>query len=251
MCPIKVRMQGAAWQDGPVGRCPAAARREAPDSRARPILTCPPQTKQTTGVTYGRAPLVASLVTLGSPHGSLERYPFGRAEEALRGPVLDAAPPRVRTSSLQFANYFYPSAASFPGLRLTCICGDAAVGRSPRLPWQSLASENVPGAANLDGALGASKDDDGGGTAAISSDRGRVGRGDKLSAVGAWLCYVSYKSGCGRGDVSGGPGSGSQQLLQICQQSACRSCRLAERAVVAMLPPYSHACSLVRLQAMA
>ena len=36
-----------------------------------PPLTC-------AGVRYGRAPLVHSLVTLGTPHQSIEDYPFGR-----------------------------------------------------------------------------------------------------------------------------------------------------------------------------
>jgi hypothetical protein len=32
------------------------------------------------GQVWGLAPKVATLVTLGSPHQSLEAYPFGRAE---------------------------------------------------------------------------------------------------------------------------------------------------------------------------
>lgn len=32
------------------------------------------------GETFGLAPLVHTLVTLGTPHQSLEAYPFGRAE---------------------------------------------------------------------------------------------------------------------------------------------------------------------------
>jgi len=32
------------------------------------------------GVEFGLSPLVHTLVTLGTPHQSLEAYPFGRAE---------------------------------------------------------------------------------------------------------------------------------------------------------------------------
>jgi len=45
------------------------------------------------------------------------------------GPHLEAAPPGVSGSSLQFTNYFYPDAASLEGVRVVCACGNAIHGR--------------------------------------------------------------------------------------------------------------------------
>lgn len=39
------------------------------------------------GQVFGLSPLVHTLVTLGTPHQSLEAYPFGRAEVRPRGPA--------------------------------------------------------------------------------------------------------------------------------------------------------------------
>lgn len=63
------------------------------------------------GATYGLAPSVSTLVTLGTPHGSLEAYPFGRVAEARKGED-PALPAEAAGSSLQYANYCYPDAAS-------------------------------------------------------------------------------------------------------------------------------------------
>lgn len=41
------------------------------------------------GQVFGLSPLVHTLVTLGTPHQSLEAYPFGRAE--VRGPACAVA----------------------------------------------------------------------------------------------------------------------------------------------------------------
>jgi hypothetical protein len=50
-------------------------------------------------------------------------------QEALTGPHLAQAPPAVSGSSLRFANYFYPDAASLGGVRVVCACGDAIHGQ--------------------------------------------------------------------------------------------------------------------------
>jgi len=74
------------------------------------------------GRQWARAPWVDSLVTLGSPHLSLEAYPFGRVPERRFGerPGLSRA---ARESSLRFVNEVYPDAGSFPGVDITCVCG--------------------------------------------------------------------------------------------------------------------------------
>ena len=122
------------------------------------------------GRTYGLSAGVHSLVTLGTPHHSIEQYPFGRAEETLQLPAGAAPPPppEVCGSSLRFANYFYPRADCYPGVHVACIVGNSIVGRD----------------------LFATK-------AGPKTARGSAG------ALEAWLAYQSYKCSCGRGDVAG------------------------------------------------
>ena len=80
------------------------------------------------GATYGYSDRVHTLVTLGTPHSSIEQYPFGRAAERLAGGNVDRAPAGVRESSLAFANHFYPDAAALGGPRVVCVIGDAVRG---------------------------------------------------------------------------------------------------------------------------
>lgn len=78
---------------------------------------------------YGRANRVHTLVTLGSPHKSKEKYPFGRFPEKLWVEGEQHLPPHERcTSSLQFANKFYPDGNSFSDVRIACIAGDVTTG---------------------------------------------------------------------------------------------------------------------------
>lgn len=74
---------------------------------------------------------VCSLITLGTPHKSIEDYPFGRFDEKLD------LPPSVRLekqSSLQFCNYFYPRGDEFEGVRIVCVAGDAIQGEKTLSP---------------------------------------------------------------------------------------------------------------------
>jgi len=79
------------------------------------------------GAVYGGAPQVERLVTLGSPHLSLEEYPFGRVEEVREGED-EGLPARAKGSSLQYANYLYPTAAD-SGMPVVCIQGQSVLGR--------------------------------------------------------------------------------------------------------------------------
>jgi hypothetical protein len=126
------------------------------------------------GKKYDRAPLVRSLVTLGTPHTSIEAYPFGRVPERLDesgdgGPL----PPDVRGSSLRFTNHLYPRGDAFSGVQVVCAVGDAITGEEPA--WRRFGRKRK----------------DGGGSGG--------GGGGKDS----WVAWESYKSGCGQGAVPG------------------------------------------------
>lgn len=180
--------------------CPLRLRHQIPASLFVPCI----HFSMLPGALYGRAPMAASLVTLGSPHGSIEQYPFGRAAESLQGgPELAAVPPAARTSSLQFANHYYPSSSAFPGLRLTCVCGDAVVGRPLRLPWRSYSGASSSGSSGGGDGSGGNATDDRSISVDVSTSSGGSRGSDKLTALDYWFCYESYKSGCGRGDVPG------------------------------------------------
>lgn len=78
---------------------------------------------------YGLASKVHTLITLGSPHKSIEKYPIRRIPEKLHIEGEEDLPTDQRcTSTLQFANKFYPDAKSFPGVRIVCIAGDVTSG---------------------------------------------------------------------------------------------------------------------------
>ena len=81
------------------------------------------------GQLYGLASKVHTLITLGSPHKSIEKYPIPRIPEKLHIEGEEDFPTDKRcTSTLQFANKFYPNAESFPDVRIVCIAGDVSSG---------------------------------------------------------------------------------------------------------------------------
>ena len=134
---------------------------------------------------YGQQKLVHSLLTLGTPHLSIEQYPFGRAEEALQ--ISDpSVPSAVRGSSLKFANHFYPRGDCFPGVRMTCAVGSSVRGRDI---WGRQTSRVFSSSGG--GVPGAVWQDPWGSPAQPGS------RWDE------YFAYEGYKSGCGRGDVEG------------------------------------------------
>lgn len=122
------------------------------------------------GRVYGLSGKVDSLVTLGTPHYSLEAYPFGRIPERREGedPLL---PDDVRGSSLRLANRLYPTADSLSPTRVVCVCGTARPG-----PAAPLAAR-VAQAARGEVPWGLVRDE--------------------------WLAGVSYEATCCRRDVEG------------------------------------------------
>lgn len=116
------------------------------------------------GKVYGHADKVDTLITLGTPHFSLEDYPFGRVAERL---VVEQqnVPAAVLSSSLRFTNHYYPTGDSFPGVKIVTVAGNAIRGRP--LGLSILRKDNV------------------------------------RHAVDSFLAYQSYKAGCGDGSVEG------------------------------------------------
>jgi hypothetical protein len=166
---------------------------------ARILLACESKDKD---VPYqgqlfpGRRKKVHSLVTLGTPHASIEAYPFGRkVEKLIIDPVLLNRNSRgesgrrvvvaetVRGSSLQFANYFYPDASSLPGVQVVCLVGDAITGVPP--PWRK---EYLP-----------TTDDN----VEYNPGKQQMEIAAKVTMKDKWLAYEGYKSGCGDGAVAG------------------------------------------------
>jgi len=72
------------------------------------------------------SPQILTLVTLGTPHYSTEKYPFGRFSERRRGedPSL---PPHVAASSLQLTNFLYDDPAAL-GCEVVSVCGVGVLG---------------------------------------------------------------------------------------------------------------------------
>lgn len=141
------------------------------------------------GRAYGIAPLVSTLVTLGTPHQSLEAYPFGRAQEkwllesyASPTPASQPAPTPSQAlsqarpeTSLQYANACYPDANALLPTKVVCVVGDAYESRN--LTWQECLSDAM-----------ASK------TSPLAL------------ALDTWFADSSYKANCGR--VEGVKGDG-------------------------------------------
>ena len=121
------------------------------------------------GVVYAGAARVRTLLTLGTPHYSLERYPFGRvperrerdgleqaddvhdetyetyerdslgrgrseerSEESLRSEALADLRARAPGSTLALTNLRYPGAYE-PGVRYVAVCGSGARGAARRV----------------------------------------------------------------------------------------------------------------------
>ncbi|PSC75143.1 PGAP1 [Micractinium conductrix] len=152
------------------------------------------------GVRYGRSEWVHTLLTLGTPHQSVEAYPLGKPSEKLWGPAVDRAEaagrPGVRGSSLQFANFCYPDAASLGDVRVVTACGNAITGR-PLWGAGSRGSSSSSSDGSSDGSgLGSSS------YASLGSleDACMERQGSRWDA---YVAYEGYKSGCGRGDVDG------------------------------------------------
>lgn len=87
------------------------------------------------GQVFALSPLVHTLVTLGTPHQSLEAYPFGRAEEAW---LIKEEYPADVVTSLQFANHHYPDAASLQPTAVACVAGSAVRGEALQLQLEAL-----------------------------------------------------------------------------------------------------------------
>jgi len=105
------------------------------------------------GRVYGGARKTTLLLTLGTPHYSLERYPFGRVPEKLfddddagvgrledekknlKNKNADDDTPwtasRAAQSTLALTNFRYPGAFE-AGVRYVSVCGRGVVGSTPR-----------------------------------------------------------------------------------------------------------------------
>jgi pimeloyl-ACP methyl ester carboxylesterase len=105
------------------------------------------------GRVYGGARKTTLLLTLGTPHYSLERYPFGRVPEKLfddddagvgrledekknlKNARADDDTPwtasRAAQSTLALTNFRYPGAFE-AGVRYVSVCGRGVVGSTPR-----------------------------------------------------------------------------------------------------------------------
>ncbi|KAL4530042.1 hypothetical protein Ndes2437B_g08431 [Nannochloris sp. 'desiccata'] len=144
------------------------------------------------GLTFpGRRKKVHSLVTLGTPHASIEAYPLGYVPQRL---IIDPEsvekrkkssggsgemPDALRTSSLQFTNYFYPNASCLPGVQVVCAVGDAITGAAPA--WRDKRPPKINH--NVEGK--------------------KMELAAKLPGKDTWIAYEAYKSGCGDGAVAG------------------------------------------------
>ncbi|QDZ17504.1 GPI inositol-deacylase [Chloropicon primus] len=72
---------------------------------------------------------VETLLTLGTPHLSVEEYPFGRVKESRRGEEGLAMSKSARSSSLQFANEFAGAPKLLAqGCEVVCVAGSAVDG---------------------------------------------------------------------------------------------------------------------------
>lgn len=139
------------------------------------------------GKSYARANRVHTLVTLGSPHLSREKYPCRRVPERLD--IENPCDEIIKTSTLQFANHFYQRGDCFPGVRTVCVAGNAITGESPF-------------------ALGHHIGVDPSTAISMSSRRSVLWSGIRVllnssQSRQAYWAYVGYASGCLHGDVPG------------------------------------------------
>ena len=87
------------------------------------------------GVRYNGKAFADRLLTLGTPHLSLEDYPFGRVAEKRKGegPMTDES----KGSSLQFSNEFCSASALEEEVDIICCCGNLLNGRDGGLVAKS------------------------------------------------------------------------------------------------------------------
>jgi pimeloyl-ACP methyl ester carboxylesterase len=161
----------------------------------------------------GRRKKVRSLITLGTPHASIEAYPLGYVAQKLaidQESVMNfrnnggggggaekisslaveiaelEVPARVKGSTLQFTNYFYPDASYLPGVQVVCIAGDAITGAAPA--WRDKRQLSLD-----------NKQGDNHHTSEILKYEAAA----KITGNDKWIAYEGYKSGCGDGAVPG------------------------------------------------
>ncbi|GMH40460.1 hypothetical protein BSKO_08364 [Bryopsis sp. KO-2023] len=81
------------------------------------------------GQVFSKNEKVKSLVTLGTPHLSLEQYPFGRIEEKVMVDEQLDLPEGIPGSSLRFTNHFYPDGKAFENVKIVSVMGKLTTGR--------------------------------------------------------------------------------------------------------------------------
>jgi hypothetical protein len=79
------------------------------------------------GRVYAGERFVDVVVTLGAPHASMEKYPFGRIAERRRGEDESTLTEDARGSSLAYANLKYPG-AFYESVRYVNVVGDVVAG---------------------------------------------------------------------------------------------------------------------------
>lgn len=104
---------------------------------------------------YNAKTMVNTLVTLGTPHYSLEQYPFGRIDESIDVSHIhasDAILQHIKTSSLQYCNHIYPRGDAFePDTTIVCVAGDGISSSSSYMTYQSYKSGCGRGSVRGDG----------------------------------------------------------------------------------------------------
>lgn len=137
------------------------------------------------GRVYAGERFVDVVVTLGAPHASMEKYPFGRIAERRRGEDESTLTEDARGSSLAYANLKYPG-AFYESVRYVNVVGDVVAG-SPSF--------------DVIGALCDDDDDDVDERGASFFERLRERLRERWSA---YVVGVSYAANCGdpstRGD---------------------------------------------------
>lgn len=134
------------------------------------------------GRVYAGERFINTVVTLGAPHASMEKYPFGRIAERRRGENDHMLTNDARGSSLAYANLKYPG-AFYDSVRYVNVVGDA-----------------VPGSPSFDviGALCDDDDDDERGAGFFKRLRDRL-----RERWSAYVVGVSYAANCGDASVRG------------------------------------------------
>ena len=133
------------------------------------------------------------------------------------GPNLEGAPPEVRTSSLKFANYFYPRGDCWPGVRVVCLAGDCVRGQPLWGDGRSADSGSGSASGSEEDSSGSSRGGASSSAGGSSWDGHSAGAGAAEAAGGSprlrlreqWgrlvrhLAFVDYRAACGDGCVVG------------------------------------------------